>query len=302
MVKKNLKIIVYILIVVCIYLSIPLIAVTPTAMIRAFRGPDEKEKKVLTFVIKSEFQRTPNNIRVLLPDNMKAGEKYSVLYILPTSSRLLDPWWNNGIMEAVKHDVANRYNIICVAPTFSDMPWYADHPSNKKIWQESYFFKSVIPYIEKNFAAIKSGQGRFLIGFSKSGTGAFSLMLRHPQMFAKTLSFDAPMLFEFVNVWGSKLQKIFGTKENFRKYQIPILMKDHSYMFRGKNPKFILMGYSDNQQAIEDVHLLMEHFKIPHVYDNSVEYRHNWQSGWFDIGIEYLLGGGIEGLSFYKTS
>lgn len=293
--KRKNKLAIYVLLVLATYLSIPLIVVSPSSLARAFFGPRAKEKDILTFEIKSDYQRTTNLIRVLLPESMKEGEAYPVLYILPTAKKLFDPWWNNGIVQAAKHDVANKYDIICVAPTFSDMPWYVDHPTNPKIKQETYFLNDIIPYIDNNFPTIQSAQGRFLLGFSKSGTGAFSLMLRHPRLFAKSLSWDAPMLFEFDNVWGSKIHKIYGTRENFQDYQIPLLMKQKAPIFRNKDTKFVLMGYSGNRQAIEDVHMLLKSYKIPHVYDNTQQYRHNWHSGWFIKAVEHLLTRGGEG-------
>ena len=38
-----------------------------------------------------------------------------------------------------------------VAPTFSHLPWYADHPTKPEIRQETYFLKVVVPFIDKTY-------------------------------------------------------------------------------------------------------------------------------------------------------
>ena len=44
-------------------------------------------------------------------------------------------------------------------PTFSDLPWYADHPTNPLIRQETYFLKVVLPFIEKTYPARSDAGG-----------------------------------------------------------------------------------------------------------------------------------------------
>ena len=41
---------------------------------------------------------------------------------------------------------ALKHKAIFVAPTFSHLPWYADHPSDASIRQETYFLKVVVPF------------------------------------------------------------------------------------------------------------------------------------------------------------
>ena len=60
--------------------------------------------------------------------------------------------------------------------------------------------------------------GRLLLGFSKSGWGAFSLLLRHPDVFGRAAAWDAPLMMNKPGPYGSG--DIFGTPENFARYQI----------------------------------------------------------------------------------
>ena len=81
----------------------------------------------------------------------------------------------------------SRHNSIA-APSFSHLPWFADHPTNAKIAQESYLLQDILPRLS----------GRILLlGFSKSGNGAVTLLLRAD---ART-----------VDVWIGRLRRALKT-------------------------------------------------------------------------------------------
>ena len=90
--------------------------------------------------VTSEFQSGEALIRVLVPDKLNDNERLKVLYVLPVEANT-EQRYGDGLIEAKKLDLANKHRLICVAPTFSHLPWYADHPTDKTIRQESYFLK-----------------------------------------------------------------------------------------------------------------------------------------------------------------
>src|SRR5690349_8123255 len=98
---------------------------------------DSEEPAIITKMVESPYQPEVVPIEVLLPDSLDPARSYPVLYILPvapgTTSR-----WGSGIREAAKADIANRYGVICVAPAFAATPWFADHPSDPALQQESH--------------------------------------------------------------------------------------------------------------------------------------------------------------------
>jgi len=61
----------------------------------------------------------------------------------------------NRIVEARRHDIHNRFNVICVSPEYDYTPWYGDHPTDLALAQESYLIKAVIPMIEERFPVIE---------------------------------------------------------------------------------------------------------------------------------------------------
>lgn len=276
---------------ICYFLAATVLtAAPPSALWKAVTGPTAQEKRVKVYKVKSGYQNGTTDIRVLLPERMEKGRRYKVLYILPTVPHGMDFWWNSGILEAVKYDVHNKYGLICVYPTFEKMPWYGDHPQDPRIRQESFLVEFVVPFIDKNFPTVKDPSGRLLLGISKSGCGAFTVLLRHPDVFGRAVSWDAPLLYDDITaVKAAGTEAVFGTKENFGQYYLPNLLKQKAALFRGQPARLVLMGHGFCRDQVEKAHQLMETLKIPHVYDNRTKRVHQWQSGWFPDAVRYLL-------------
>ena len=173
--------------------------------------PDAKKDPhgILVHEVRSPYQGGKTTIRMLLPHRLAKGQHYPVIYILPVEAGT-ESRYGDGLLEVKKHDLANKHQAIFVAPTFSHLPWYADHPTNKDIRQEAYFLKVVLPFVEKTYPVQARADGRLLLGFSKSGWGAYSLLLRHPKIFGKAAAWDAPLMMEQPNRFG--MGGIFGTK------------------------------------------------------------------------------------------
>jgi S-formylglutathione hydrolase FrmB len=174
------------------------------------------QEGIISHDVQSSRQSGPTQIRVLLPDSPKV-KRHGVVYVLPveagTKTEFGDP-----LLELKRLDLHNRYNVIFVERTFFDTPWYADNPNDPGIQQESYLVKDVIPFIDRMYPTRARTEGRFLVGFSKSGWGACTLLLRHPQTFGRAAAWDAPMMMDQPGEWGSS--PIFGTKQNFERYRV----------------------------------------------------------------------------------
>ena len=233
--------------------------------------------------IESRFLSKPTEIQVLTPDDLDYRKKYRVLYLLPVHQGHQP----QALQEVKRLDIANKYNVICVGPDYDAMPWYANHPTNERNRQESYFLKDVIPLIDKNYPTIKSPEGRFLIGFSKSGWGAFSLLLRHPDMFCRAAAWDAPLAKDKPDRWG--MAENFGTEQNFKKYNILLLLKKRAEMLKKQPIRLYLSGFGVHGQSTIETHQRMQELGIPHYYDFSTKRKHKWESGWLEGLIDQLL-------------
>jgi hypothetical protein len=239
----------------------------------------------IVHLLHSRYQSGPTKVRVHLPIKRQHQERLATLYLLPVEAKD-EHRYGDPIAEAIRWDLANRYHIAVVAPTFADLPWYANHPTDPRLQQEKYFLEEVIPLVEANHPVQKNPSGRWLVGFSKSGWGAYSLLLRHPDLFAGALAWDAPLMMDGPGRYGSG--PIFGTEENFRGYQVSQLLKDRAAELVGK-PRLVLTGYGGFRDQHDAAHRLMNELGIQHIYRDGPERKHDWQSGWLAEGVELLL-------------
>lgn len=235
--------------------------------------------------VECEYQSGPTEIKVLLPDRMEPGKRYPVVYVLPVEAKN-GKTFGNGLAEIKKRDLHNKLGVICVEITFSHLPWYADHPSDPKIRQESYFLKVVLPFVEENYPAIKERSGRLLLGFSKSGYGAISLLLRHPDIFGKAAAWDAPLMMAAPNRFG--MEGIYGNQENFEKYRLTKLLEAGAKEL-GKSPRLALLGYDNFREHHKEAHALLDKLGIAHEYRDEKKSPHTWHSGWVESGMTWLV-------------
>jgi hypothetical protein len=240
--------------------------------------------------ITSEFQSGETQIRVLLPDCHQPGELLTTLYLLPVQAKT-ETRYGDGMVEAQRLNLANKHRLICVAPTFSHLPWYADHPHDKTIRQESYFLNVVIPAIEKLYPACPERCGRLLVGFSKSGYGAWSLLLRHPDRFAKAAAWDAPLMKTLPDQFG--MGPIYGSAQNFQNYRLDCLLRECPERLRVLTDKpaaarLVHLGYGNFRDHHQRAELLLTELNIPRQYADGPKRDHTWHSGWLDEAVNRL--------------
>src|SRR6476661_5059648 len=160
------------------------------------------EHGVLVHEVQSAFQEGKTKIRVLLPDAVLSKRRYPAIYVLPVE-RADEARFGDGLREIKEHQLHNQHGAVFICPTFSHLPWYADHPTNTTIRQETYFLNVVVPFIERTYPVDANFESRLLLGFSKSGWGAWSLLLRHPDLFGRAAAWDAPFMMESAGKYGS---------------------------------------------------------------------------------------------------
>ena len=245
------------------------------------------ETAIIKHEITGPYQPSPVAVEVLAPRTLDPGRAYPVLYILPveagTTSR-----WGSGIVEAARADVANRFGVFCVAPAFAATPWFADHPTDPALRQESHFIKTVLPWVEANYPVEKGRSGRFLLGFSKSGYGAVMLLLRHPELFERAAAWDAPI--DKTKPDQFKMIDVFGTEAHFERYAIPNLIRKRAGMLQAdERARLILMPNGESGHSMNAVQRQLAVLGIPHVFEATAALEHHWESGWLARAAALLL-------------
>jgi len=242
--------------------------------------------------LESEDQAGPTMVEILLPQKLDPAKEYPVLYVLPVGGEHKDPpVWGKGLEEAKKAGVADKYDLICVAPTFSIHPWLGNHATDRHLRQEDYVLNTLIPYVEHTYRTQRSKEGRWLIGFSKSGWGAYTLIFRHPDVFGYAAAWDAPLMMngETGKNWGPMgVNKVYGTKENFQKFLPSVLAKEAAPAFRDRQRLVLGVGKQWQPQT-EKMHDLLESQKIPHGYKPDLLVEHRWDTGWFAPMVDELV-------------
>jgi len=232
----------------------------------------------VVYDVQSEFQAGTTQIFVRRPAKITGGPLLA-LYILPVEPHD-EKRWGDARAEIAKLNIAdrygNRFGVVCVFPTFSHLPWFADHPSDPQIRQETYFLKVVLPFIERSYPVGTDRFSRALLGFSKSGWGAWTLLLRHPDMFERAAAWDAPMTMD-VPRYG--MAPIVGTQDNFERHRVTTLLRERGVLL-GSEPRLMLTGWDFYREQTVEARRLLQQLKIPHVYRDGPQRRHHWNSGW----------------------
>jgi enterochelin esterase-like enzyme len=243
--------------------------------------------------LNSEDQAGPTLVEFLLPDKLDPAKEYPVLYVLPVGGEHKSPpVWGKGLEEAKKARVADKYGVICVAPTFSIHPWLGNHATDRHLRQEDYVLKTLIPYVESTYRTQRSKEGRWLIGFSKSGWGSFTLIFRHPDVFGYAAVWDAPLMMNGENTgknWGPMgINKVYGTKENFLNFLPSVLAKGAAPAFKDRQRLVLGVGKYWKPQC-EKMHDLLQQLEIPHGYNPDLLFEHRWDTGWFVPLVDELV-------------
>jgi hypothetical protein len=247
-------------------------------------APTQQPDGTLSYRVQSPYQQAETQIHVLIPENEPQGECAGILYVLP-----VEPFdgmqCGDALAEIRTQDIPNKHRLICVKPTFSHAPWYADHPSDAGIQQERHFLDVVVPFVDQTYGDRLRSPRRLLLGFSKSGWGAFSLLLRHPEVFEKAAAFDAPLAWESPTRYG--MSEVFGTQANFNKYCVVDLLKSLASELSAKE-RLGIYGFSDFRGQHQFLHYFMLKLKIPHEYEDGPERAHRWDSGWIPQAVRFL--------------
>ncbi len=231
------------------------------------------------------WQTDKTLIRVLVPTDLKERETLRVLFVLPVEGDE-GKRWGNGLEEIRKLKLHDRHRLVCVAPTFAQLPWYADHPTDTEIAQETYLLKAIVPAIERLYSTSGKSPDRLLLGFSKSGWGAVTLLLRHPDVFGKAAAWDAPLMMDTSGKYGSG--PIFGTQENFAHYQVSSLLNERKTELTGP-PRLFHLGYDNFRDHHVRFEALLNELNVPHVHQDGPKLPHHWNSGWVSDAVGWLV-------------
>jgi esterase/lipase superfamily enzyme len=241
------------------------------------------------YTVTSVYQGTrPLTVRVLEPNNPAPGKPHRFLYVLPVEQGLTDlsSTWSDGLEELRLLDVQNRFNMTLIAPSFNYEPWYGDNVTDPTMRMESFIINDLVPFGD-TFAHGTGVPQRFLIGFSKSGNGTLSLILRHPNVFSAAAVWDAPVQQSSLSAFYA-LSLNFGTQANYDLYNIPSLGTTNAQPFQQQNRLWISGDQSAWTSDMYKLHDQLVAASIPHTWATGGSRAHTWNSGWLDGAVTAL--------------
>lgn len=111
------------------------------------------------------------------------GRAYPVLYLLHGSGWTDKQWVELGIAQHIDAGIREgRYPpFVAIMPDDSDIN---DRTSGGTRSVEGVFLEDLLPYVESNFCAWQSREGRALAGISRGGYWALMLAFRHTDLFS----------------------------------------------------------------------------------------------------------------------
>ena len=239
-------------------------------------------------VVSAYLGAQPTTLRILEPTNPAPGQPHRFLYVLPVEPGLTDlsSQFGDGLEQARLLNLQNLYNLTLVAPSFPIIPWYGDNDINPDARLESFLVKHVVPFVDQLDAA-GPDPVRWLVGFSKSGFGALTLILRNPDVFDAAAAWDTPA--ELTNLDPRYIQwdlaDSFGTEANFVQYEIPGLVATDYAPFTTSNRIWISGDFALYTAEMATLDQQMTSAGILHTYVGGVVRSHNWSSGWLQIAI-----------------
>lgn len=257
-----------------------------------FRADAAEANGFVAHKLESPHQGGETTLRVLLPDTIEVGKRYPVLYVLPVHEEGLFRH-GDGLEEVRKAGFHNSSQLICVSPSFTSKPWFADHDLNPKKQDESHLLKTVIPFVESHYPVQASLEGRLLLGFSKSGWGAITLLLRHPKTFFKAVGWDTGIRVDTGPIEESdraeRIAREWGTPENFERYRMSSLIKTEGMKLGSEARLFYYNVEGRRGPGGAIIHRLLVESGIPHRYLYEPERVHRWDSGWLPKAIRFLV-------------
>jgi len=235
----------------------------------------------------------PQGLRVLQPSNPAPGVAHNFLYVLPVEPGE-GATFGDGLQVIQSLGLQNKYNLTVIEPSFSINPWYADDSLDANLQEDTFMAADLTPWVKANLSTTGREQS-WLIGFSKSGIGAQTLILRHPRTFTLAASWDFPADMDAYNEYGTNSSDSYGTDANFQaNYRLTAaFLAAHAAPFKAVN-RIWIGGYHYFGQDVADYDALLTAEGIQHTTETPTAMAHEWYSGWVPIALAALYADSLD--------
>ena len=225
-------------------------------------------------------------IDVLKPDAYDPGTQYPVIYV-----GMVEPFVNvyadplNTIRTIGLH---NTHNCIFATCQFRSSPWYG--AKNDGTMRYDDLFSDVLTgLVDERYSTIRQRQGRMILGYSKSGWGGMSLLLKRPDVFGYVAAWDCPWditygTFDTATAFGSLAQfQQTNPRDIFDSYLTSVNDK----------ARIVLAGSATWDADLLSFKSFLDARSIPYTYSRNVlgggVSDHDWDTGWLPDVVADLM-------------
>jgi enterochelin esterase-like enzyme len=180
-----------------------------------------------TLTVNSSILKTDRKFAIYLPDGYdKSDQSYPVLYLLHGSGDNQTGWVQFGQVQHIADQTiaegrAARMIIVMPDADTGRRGYFNDIRGDFNY--EDFFFKELIPHIEKNYRVRSERRYRAIAGLSMGGGGTIFYTLHHPDMFAAAAPLSAS-----TGSWNIEQAKTRLPDAKLTNQQIETYYKRHS--------------------------------------------------------------------------
>lgn len=232
---------------------------------------------------------------VCLPqDYDQSKASYPVTYLLHGLGDDASSWLEYGrIAQYADQAVANKKAVPMIFVMPAAYRTYYVNDYNHSFNYENMFVQELVPYIDSLYRTKTGPNNRALMGYSMGGFGAFSLHLRHPDVFGAAVPLsmsvrtDAQYMEEDARGWDEQWGRLFGAVGLTGAARLTDGYKNYSPFYaleklthEQKSKLNLLMINGDEEETLcrsnEELFVLMHQLSIPHTY-RVVDGGHSFQ-------------------------
>ena len=232
----------------------------------------------------SKILKSERKYAVYLPPDYETSERsYPVLYLLHGAGDDQTGWVQFGEVlritdNAIKDGTATPMIIVMPDANTGQRGYF-----NQGEWSyEDFFFKELLPYVEKKYRIKGEKRYRAVAGLSMGGGGSFMYALHHPELFSSACPLSAyigPLTIEDFKDQISKTDQKYseeGIQEYFEQHNALSLIENVAVDDIKSVRWYIDCGDDDFLfEGNSLVHITMKKKEIPHEY-RVREGRHSW--------------------------
>ena len=235
----------------------------------------------------ADVNTTRYAIDVIKPSTWDAGNTYKRVFALPAQAKGSE----DVAADFIAGDYADRYDVVVIIPYVKNTgPWWGTRNDGTGL-QENMLVEVVTQFSENELACSGLRDDTFVIGYSKSGNGAYSLILRNPAVFGYVCSWDGA----FSNTWdNSGLDTNFGTEAHWETFD-PLQILAANVASVNDSERLVLLGYESWQSSQTAMQSALDSNSVDYKYYAEDTGDHSWGGGWLENGMsELMLLGGVD--------